>query len=162
MDERDEGRARAPWTVADLASLFAGDPEPLGDVDVEVPEGGDALRLVLRDKGDLEVYVSAAGEQVLCSTLLVEGGRVPRRDAFDSLLLAGHKAVPLSTFGITRVGDAEWYELFGSLSARSRADVVVEEVVTLAVNAVEAAEMVGEWIASGGDRAALQGGGTDR
>ena len=144
------------WTLASPTELFASDPEALGDVDVDVAEGTDVLRVTLKEKGGLDILVVAAGEQVLASVLLVEAERVSARGEFDRFLLATHKLVPLSTFGITNVGRTEWYELFGSLSSHSRAEVVVEEVATLAVNAVEAAEMVGEWIETGGDLAAAQ------
>ena len=144
------------WSLASLTELFAADPEALGDVDVEVAEGSDVLRVTLKERGQLDVLVVAAGEQVLAAVMLVEADRVPERERFERFLLATHKLVPLSTFGITRVGGTEWYELFGSLSSRSRAEVVVEEVATLAVNAVEAAELVNEWIDTGGDLAAAQ------
>ena len=145
------------WTLASLTELFASDPEALGDVDVEVAEGTDVLRVTLKDRGGLDVLVAASGEQVLAGVLLTRAADVPRREEFERFLLATHKLVPLSTFGITRVNGEDWYELFGSLSSRSRASVVVEEVATLAVNSVEAAEMVAEWIESGGDLASMQG-----
>ena len=136
------------WDLASLTDLFSSDPPALGDVDVAVE--GDVLRVTLKEQGDLDVLVVASGEQVLVSVVLVEAGLVPQREAFERFLLQTHKLVPLSTFGITQVGDAEWYELFGSLSAQSRAEVMVEEVAVLAANAVEAAEMIGEWIEAGG------------
>ena len=146
----------AGWTIATLTELFASDPEALGDVDVDVPEGSDVLRVTLKERGGLEILVAASGEQVLASVMLVEADRVPERERFERFLLATHKLVPLSTFGITTVAGTDWYELFGSLSSHSRAPVMVEEVATLAVNAVEAAEMIGEWIETRGDLAAAQ------
>ena len=145
------------WTLATLTELFAADPPELGDVDVEVAEGSDVLRVTLKERGGLDVLVVAAGEQVLAAVMLVEADRVPARESFDRFLLSTHKLVPLSTFGITQIAGAEWYELFGSLSSHSRAEVIVEEVATLAVNAVEAAEMVNEWIETGGDLAKAEG-----
>ena len=144
------------WTLSTLTELFASDPEALGDVDVEVTAGSDVVRVTLKDRGGLDILVAASGEQVLASVLLVEAGKVPERERFERFLLATHKLVPLSTFGITTVSGAEWYELFGSLSARSRAEVMIEEVATLAVNAVEAAAMIGEWIETGGDLASAE------
>ena len=138
------------WTLSSLTELFASDPAALGDVDVDVAPGSDVLRVTLKERGDLDVLVAASGEQVLVSVALVAAGEVPERAAFERFVLATHKLIPLSTFGITRIGDDEWYELFGSLSARSRPEVMVEEVAVLAANAVEAAEMIGEWIASEG------------
>ena len=136
------------WSLSSLTELFASDPPALGDVDVNVE--GDVLRVTLKERGDLDVLVVASGEQVLVSVVLVEAGLVPERERFERFVLQTHKLVPLSTFGITSVNGADWYELFGSLSAQSRAEVMVEEVAVLAGNAVEAAEMIGEWIEAGG------------
>ena len=147
----------AGWSLASMTELMASDPPELGDVDVEVAPGTEVLRVTLKEHGGLDVLVTVAGEQILCAVLLVEAGAVPERERFERFLLATHKLVPLSTFGLTDVGGTEWYELFGSLSARSRAGVVIEEVATLAVNAVEAAEMIGEWIETGGNLASAPG-----
>ncbi|MEO1708746.1 MAG: DUF2170 family protein [Pseudomonadota bacterium] len=138
------------WTLSSLTELFASDPDALGDVDVTVTEGTDVLRVTLKERGDLDLLVTASGEQILMSAAIAPAADIPNRDAFDCLLLTTHKLIPLSTFGITSIDGAEWYELFGSLSAQSRDEVVVEEAAMLAANAVEAAEMTSEWIANGG------------
>lgn len=138
------------WTLSSLTELFASDPDALGDVDVSVADGTDVLRVTLKERGDLDVLVTASGDQVLMSVALIAAGDVPNRDAFDRLLLTTHKFIPLSTFGLTTIDGADWYELFGSLSAQSRDEVVIEEAAVLAANAVEAAEMIAEWIENGG------------
>lgn len=138
------------WTLSSLTELFASDPEALGDVDVAIAEGADVLRVTLKERGDLSVLIAASGEQILMSVALVQANDVPNREAFDRLILQTHKLVPLSTFGLTTIDGAEWYELFGSLSSHSRDDVVVEEAAVLADNALEAAEMISEWIENGG------------
>ncbi|TFF27293.1 DUF2170 family protein [Jiella endophytica] len=133
------------WNLASLTELFASDPEELGDVDVSVVETGDVIRVTLKEKGDLDVLVTASGDQVLASVILAPADDIPRREAFERMILSTHKLVPLSTFGIVTVGGKEYYELFGSLSARSSAHAMVEEVAVLAVNAVDAANMIEEW-----------------
>ncbi|MEO0729576.1 MAG: DUF2170 family protein [Pseudomonadota bacterium] len=138
------------WTLSSLAELFATDPDALGDVDVAVAEGTDVLRVTLKERGDLDVLVTASGEQILMSVAIAPRADVPNPTDFDRLLLVTHKLIPLSTFGLTSIDGNEWYELFGSLSAASRASVVIEEAATLAANAVEAAELVSEWTANGG------------
>lgn len=141
------------WSLAELTELFASDPEELGDVDVSVE--GDVLRVTLKERGDLDVLMVATGEQILCGVNIIAASEIPNREAFERMLLTVHKLIPLSTFGITNVGGAEWYELFGSLSAFSDADLLIEEVSVLAANAVDAAEWVSEWIAAGGDAAKM-------
>lgn len=141
------------WSLAELTELFASDPEELGDVDVSVE--GEVLRITLKERGDLDVLMVATGEQILCGVNIIAASEIPNREAFERTLLAVHKLIPLSTFGITTVGDAEWYELFGSLSSLSEAHVLIEEVSVLAANAVDAAEWVSEWIVAGGDSAKM-------
>lgn len=138
------------WTLSSLTELFASDPEPLGDVDVTVADGSDVLQVTLKERGDLNVLIAASGDQVLMSAALAPAMDVPNREDFDRLILRTHKLVPLSTFGLTTINNSEWYELFGSLSSQSRAEVIVEEADVLANNALEAAEMIKEWISNGG------------
>lgn len=143
------------WDLASLTELFASDPEALGDVDVDIAEGSDVLQITLKERGGLAVLMAASGEQILCSAMLIEAEAIPNRTAFERTLLSVHKLIPLSNFGISTIGGAEWYELFGALSSRSDADVLIEEVAVLANNAVEAADWISEWIAADGDAAKL-------
>ncbi|MBB3952587.1 DUF2170 family protein [Aureimonas jatrophae] len=133
----------ADWNLASLTELFAADPPALGDVDVSIE--GDVLRVTIKEKGNLDVFVVAGGDHILVSVLLVAAAAVSRREAFDRLCLRTHKLVPLSTFGLTVVNGEEWYELFGSLSARSAAEVVIEEVAVLVANAHDAAVLIQDW-----------------
>ncbi len=139
------------WDLASLTALFASDPEALGDVDVDVAAGSDVLQIALKERGGLVVLMVAAGDQILCSALLIEADAVPNRPGFERTLLSVHKLIPLSNFGITTIDGAEWYELFGALSARSSAAELVEEVAVLAANAADAAEWILEWNVAGGD-----------
>lgn len=141
------------WDLASLTELFASDPEVLGDVDVDVAEGNDVLQITLKERGGLIVLMVASGDQVQCSVLLIEAEAIPNRHAFERMLLSVHKLIPLSNFGITPVGGADWFELFGGLSSRSSAAELVEEVAVLAANAGDAAEWISEWIEAGGDAA---------
>jgi uncharacterized protein YjfI (DUF2170 family) len=134
------------WTLTALSRLFAADPPALGDVDVTVPQESDVICVTLKEKGDLDVFVAVSGERdILASVVLVPCKDVPKREAFERMVLKTHKFVPLSSFGITTIDGEEWYELFGSLSALSPAETVVEEVAILAANAVDAAGMIEEW-----------------
>lgn len=142
---------RGGWDLASLTELFASDPEELGDVDVDIAGETGVLRVTLKERGDLNVLVVSSSEQLLFSVLIVAADEIPNREGFERELLTTHKLIPLSTFGLTRISGAEWYELFGSLSAASSAEQVIEEASVLAGNAVDAAEWVSEWIAAGGD-----------
>jgi uncharacterized protein YjfI (DUF2170 family) len=141
------------WDIASLTSLFASDPEELGDVDVSVEPGSDVLRITLKERGELDVLMVASGEQILCSVRLTPCDTIPQRSQFERRALSMHKLIPLSNFGISDYSGTEWYELFGALSSRSSAEALVEEVAVLAANAIEAAEWIGEWVAAEGEPA---------
>lgn len=131
------------WNIAALTALFASDPDRLGDVDVEVQ--GDVLFVTIKERGDLVVSMVPSGDQVLASVLLIEEAEIPQAEKFNRAALELHKAIPLSTFGITEIASKSWYEMFGSLSTTCSADDLVEEVDVLAINAAEAAEWIEEW-----------------
>lgn len=141
------------WDVASLTSLFASDPEELGDVDVSVEPGSEVLRITLKERGDLDVLMVASGEQILCSVLLIACEGVPERSQFERRALSVHKLIPLSNFGIAEFDGTEWYELFGALSARSSTGTLIEEVAVLAANAENAAEWIAEWVEAEGEPA---------
>lgn len=147
----DRAVPEAGWDLASLTELFAEEPAELGEIALSVADGTDVLRITLRDRGDLDVLMAASGEQVLCSVVLAPADSIPRREMFERTLLSAHKLIPLSTFGLTVLDGEDWYELFGALSARSSARALVEEVAVLGANAVDAAEWIDEWIASGGN-----------
>ena len=75
----------AGWDIAALTALFASDPDELGDVDVDVD--GDVVFVTIKEKGGLVVSMTASGDQVLASVLLVEEQEVPRTDEFNKAAL---------------------------------------------------------------------------
>lgn len=127
------------WTVDSLKDQVA---DAVGEP-VTVEAGGETLRVVFTEQGDLAVTLTVSGDQILASTLLWP--RVDQADphAFEEHALRVHKLMPLSTFGITQVGGQDMYELFGALSARSSLDDIGLELRMLARNAVDMAEARG-------------------
>lgn len=133
------------WTIGRLA-------EALGQYDDEfavealVGEGVEAgageepvLRVLMREHGDLAVFLSAAGEQLVASTLLWPVDEQADADAFNRFILKAQKLVPLSNFAITEVDGRDYYELIGELAAASPIEMIVLELRVLADNAISAA-----------------------
>jgi len=131
------------WDITTMTQLFASDPPELGDVDVDVDNA--VLFVTIKEKGGLVISMVRVNDQILASVLLVAANDVPRQAEFDKAALSLHKAIPLSTFGVTKVDGADWYEMFGSLSVNSTSHNLIEEVATLAENAADAAEWITEW-----------------
>ncbi|MGF1605596.1 MAG: YjfI family protein [Rhodothalassiaceae bacterium] len=132
------------WTTQTLYEALA-DPGQSGltpaEAAVSLVEGAQsAIRVTLQLYGDLDVYVSVEGDQILASVLLWPVAEQEDPDAFNRMILSLHKTLPLSTFGITSVQGEAYYELFGALSAGSVLASVVTEIRTLAANAIDVVE----------------------
>lgn len=132
------------WTTQSLKQALSkaddGGPMP-GEMTVEMVEGvTPALKAVMHLYGDLDIFVSVEGEQILCSVLLWPVAEQEDPDAFNRMILGLNKAMPLSAFGLTKLGEDPWYELFGALSSRSLLSAVVTELRTLASNAIDVVE----------------------
>lgn len=151
FDPTGKRKENAMWTNQMLLeTLRESEQVKAGDWDVELIQGSDeCLVVTMHSQGDLEVFVSASGDQILASVLLWPVASVPNQAEFNAELLRDHKLLPLSTFGITTGPDNQpWYELFGALSTRSTVDSVMTELVTLAENTLQVAEAYQEHLAA--------------
>ena len=125
------------WTIEGLAEALRGFDEEFG---VEALSGDEpVLRVTMREHGDLAVFLSAAGDQVVVSTLLWPIDEQEDADAFNRFILKAQKLVPLSNFAITEVDGRDYYELIGELAAASPIEMIALELRVLADNAISAA-----------------------
>ena len=124
------------WTIERLVEAL-GASERSDELQVE--QVGDVLRVTMREHGDLAIFVSCAGEQIVVSSLLWPVNEMPDAAAFNHFLLKAQKMVPLSNFAITEVDGREYYELIGELSVESSLRTVLIELRALAHNALDAA-----------------------
>ena len=132
-------QAPGNWTIGSLSeALGRGD---LGqEIAVERIEGAEPVLIArMRNHGDLPIYLSLAGEQIVVSTLLWHVDEQQDAASFNAFLLKAQKMVPLSNFAITEVEGREFYELIGELSAESSLSMILLELRVLAENAISAA-----------------------
>lgn len=131
----------APWTVQSLKqALDASEAPEVAAMTLTLTPGLDPILCVeMDDFGDLPVYVSVNGMQILASTLLWPVTSEADAAAFNDFALRSHKLMPLSTFGIVTIDGTDYYELFGALSAHATLQDIVVELVTLAENALDIA-----------------------
>ena len=89
------------WQLSDLLQhlqAHAGwHTEPQGDT------------LVIRNDEGLEAYLVIAGEQILVESLLFSTAQVKDCAALDAYILRTHKLFPLTSIGINRIDDTEYY-----------------------------------------------------
>jgi uncharacterized protein len=110
------------------------------EMTVTVVEGVEpVLLVVMHEFGDLPIYVSGGGLQLVVSTLLWPCDEQNDRAAFNEFLLKAQKIVPLSNFGITTIEGRDYYELMGEISSKTTLQTLLIELRTLADNAIAAA-----------------------
>ncbi len=132
-----EFRLAETWTIEPLAEAL----RAFGDEFAVEAVAGDepVLRVTMLEHGDLAVFLSAAGDQIVVSTLLWPVDEQQDVDAFNRFLLKAQKVVPLSNFAITEIDGRDYYELIGELAAASPIEMVALELRVLADNAISAA-----------------------
>lgn len=130
------------WTVRTLhAALAETNLVQRGTVGLELLEGGEpSLHLMMRDYGDLPVFVAVGGEQIIVEALMWPVEDVVDPAAFNVHVLRTHKVLPLSTMGTEVIGGVACYIMFGSLDTHSSLSNVLFEIETLAENVLSAAE----------------------
>ncbi|MBD8677787.1 YjfI family protein [Sphingomonas sp. CFBP 13720] len=134
MDEAPRG-----WTTGTLADALS-DATLADELSVErIEQAEPVLKLTMHDFGDLAVFASVGGDQIVVSTLLWPVDEQEDQTAFNRFLLKTQKLVPLSNFAIAEVDGREYYELIGELSVESRLSTILIELRVLAQNAIDAA-----------------------
>ena len=140
---RSEGDSfSTAWSVRSLhAALAETQPVQDGRIGLELLEGSEpSLHLVMREHGDLPLFVAVGGEQVIVEALMWPVDDVLDAAAFNVHVLRTHKVLPLSTLGIDVISGVACYIMFGSLDTHSRLANVLFEIETLAENVLSAAE----------------------
>jgi len=139
------------WTTADLYdSLATTDLVLSGKAVVELIDGIDqAIYLVMTEYGDLPVFVTVAGEQIIAESVLWSVADVSDPHAFNEAILRTHKYFPLSTVSLDKAADeGDYYTMFGALSAASSVHSIVLEVEVLASNVIQATEAYAEFLST--------------
>ena len=142
-DHHMDAVIETPWTVPAIKDAL--DASPLvreGEMTLRVLEGAEPVLLAtMHEYGDLPVYLSVGGAQIVCSVLLWPVAEQADRHAFNEFLLKAQRVVPLSNFAITNVGGEDVYELMGELSCKTTLQTILIELRTLAENAIDATEL---------------------
>ena len=139
-DHQMDAVIETPWTVAAIKAAL--DESPLvreGELTLRVLEGAEPVLLVsMHEYGDLPIYLSVGGAQIVCSVLLWPVSEQKDAARFNEFLLKAQRVVPLSNFAITAVGGEDVYELMGELSCKTTLQTILIELRTLAENAIDA------------------------
>ncbi|WP_086934189.1 YjfI family protein [Agarilytica rhodophyticola] len=137
------------WTTSSLFDVMA--VEPLFDGEcatIELIDGAEpTIHIVMHDYGDLAIFLTVAGEQIIVEAVLWSVDEVKDLAAFNDAVLRTHKYFPLSTISLdTLANGKEYYQMFGALSASSILPSVIFEIEALASNVIQATEAYGDYL----------------
>ncbi|WP_100656422.1 YjfI family protein [Alteromonas flava] len=90
--------------------------------------------LLIANEDGIDAWLAISGEQILVESLLFAVSEVTDTKALNDEILRTHMIFPLTTVGISTVGNEDYYTAFGSLSAQSKAESVLIEIETLFQN----------------------------
>ncbi|MEN7344228.1 MAG: YjfI family protein [Pseudomonadota bacterium] len=132
----------APWRTGALYDELASHALVReGRASIELIEGVDpTLHLVMHRYGDLPVFVSVAGNQIIAEAMLWPVALVKDAVEFNETVLRTQKYFPLSTICLGQRMDQDHYLMFGSLSSESSLEDIVTEIDVLASNVIHATE----------------------
>lgn len=115
---------------------------------LDLIEGVDpTLHFTLHQFGDLPVFLTVSGQQIIAEAVLWSINEVNDRNAFNEAVLRTHKYFPLSTISLDQIaGKTDYYYMFGALSSTSSIENIIAEVETLGSNVIQATEAYAEYI----------------
>lgn len=134
-----EGLLDALQTVAPFAD---------GKATLELIDGIEpTLHIRMHEFGDLPVFVTVAGEQIIAESVLWSTEEVKDIEGFHDAVLRTHKYFPLSTISLDTVAPGQdYYHMFGALSSTSILSNVVFEIEVLASNVIQATEAYADFL----------------
>lgn len=137
------------WTTQSLhEALLSEDLFTSGSATAELIDGVEpALHIVMLEYGDLPLFLTVAGEQIIVEAVLWGADEVSDIAKFNDTILRTHKYFPLSTISLDTLSDGkDYYHMFGALSAASILPNIIFEIETLASNVINATEAYGEYL----------------
>lgn len=136
----------SPWTIETLKQAIEGSEDLLpGELECKVSVGASpVLEVTVEAAGGGTLYVAIQDEQIVTTTVLWARQDQESPEAFEAMMLRAHKIwLPLSALSIDSINGEEYYELFGTMSARSTLQSIIMEFRTIANNAIELAREIG-------------------
>jgi len=129
------------WTIESLLqALQESEFGKTGHVSFKLHEGVEPVLVIeMHDLGDLPMSLVATGGEVHVSATLCHASQVKDRNAFNDACLRLNTIYPLSNIGITTVDEEDIYIVFGQLSSLAPLPNVIEEIIVLGHNTIQAA-----------------------
>lgn len=138
------------WTTASLHDALAqADMFIAKRADLELIDGvSPALHIVMYEYGDLPLFLTVSGEQIVVEAMLWSVSEVNNPALFNETVLRTHKYFPLSNISLDKMDGDDCYHMFGALSSASSLQDVILEIEMLASNVIQATEAYSEFLTS--------------
>ncbi|MDH5232745.1 MAG: YjfI family protein [Nitrosopumilus sp.] len=118
------------------------DFQPLpGDVDV--------MQVTIKEREEMPVYMTMADNQLLCICYLWDESQVnaDKKHEMSDAMLRMNVPMPLSSFAIIPSEErGDQYAIFGAMSLNSSSEDIALELATLSDNAIDAIEVMSEYL----------------
>lgn len=136
------------WTTASLYEALATSVLcASGRAELELIDGvAPTLHIVMVEYGDLPVFLTVSGEQILVESYLWSMDEVTDVAQFNEAILRTHKFFPLSTISLDRIDGDDCYHMFGALSSQSSLQNILFEIEVLASNVIQATQAYAEFL----------------
>jgi len=138
------------WPTASLYdALTRADMFTARRADLELIDGvSPALHIVMYEYGDLPLFLTVSGEQIVVEAMLWSVSEVNNPSLFNETVLRTHKYFPLSNISLDKMDGDDCYHMFGALSSASSLQDVILEIEMLASNVIQATEAYSEFLIS--------------
>ena len=140
------------WTTKSLLTeLLQTESFISKQISVELIDGIDpALHIIMHEYGDLPIFLTVCGEQIIVESMLWSTADVINQNDFNEAILRTHKYFPLSTISLDKqINGDDYYHMFGALSSRSILLNILFEIEMLASNVIKVTEAYSEYLVVG-------------
>jgi len=136
------------WTAQSLFdSLAKAEMFTDGRAEIELIDGVEpVLHMVMNEYGDLPLFLSVSGEQILVEAMLWSASEVKDLQAFNETVLRTQKYFPLSDISLDRIDGDDCFQMYGALSSTSSTQDVIFEVEVLASNVIQATQAYSDFL----------------
>jgi uncharacterized protein YjfI (DUF2170 family) len=137
------------WTTESLFDALQGAPMfRERKASLELIDGIEAaLHITMHEYGDLPVFITVSGEQIIAESVLWSAEEVTDQAGLNDAILRTHKYFPLSNISLdTLAHGKEYYHMYGALSSTSDLANVVFEIEMLASNVIQATEAYADFL----------------
>ncbi len=137
-----DGANRAKWrTGALFGELSTTGMVRNGKASIElIDEGDPTMMITMHEYGDLPVFMTVSGDQIIAESILWPAKDVADKAAFNETILRTQNYYPLSTICIGERAEEDYYLMEGCVSSVSGIDDIILEIDTLANNVIRVTE----------------------